>query len=198
MSKLIFSFIIIFYSNQISAFSNTNEENTKPIKSIELGGLYGVLLKQYIINLNYCTQFEKREYKFGIYYRELNIDYLVGFNRAEAKATYFGLKFSYINNIKPENKISVTFKEDFTMSLVYTDLLYKNNHYSTAPVLLSVLYFGPNFKINISKKININLSYQLGIGYGLNSSHIYYNTYPVGAFTYIELVPFINLKYFIN
>ena len=82
---------------------------------------------------------------------------MIKYEKVPATATYYGLKFGYINNIKPQKKIGIRFESDILITLIYTEFHYDENYIEAEPVLAANLYYGPNFNIRLFKNIDLSI-----------------------------------------
>ncbi len=193
--------ILLFTCMLLYGFINgqdfpTTKGDDKDI-SVKLKMMYGIIFKQFMISPNYCLS-NKNEISFGILYRHTEIAYIIDWKRVPGVAKYYGFNLGYIPITKNEKKICIRNEFNLMMSLVYTKIHTTGKEQIFTPVLLGVIYWGPNLKIRLSNKINVCIQYQLGIGYGTTSSSGIVAVEPIGTRLYTELLPSVDLQYNFN
>ncbi len=195
MTKLLLVATNILLTSYFSYCQNLENKNIfKTVTSLKLRVMKGVFINQFEINPNYCLS-KKSEISFGVYYRYSEFEALISLKRVATPVTFYGLKFGLIPYIKKEKKICLRWESDLAISLIYTRIKYNEKVFSSYPVLAGTLFFGPNLKIQITKKVDLCFTYQIGIGIGTNSStpFSFVNTY--GSQIFGEAIPFIDLQY---
>jgi hypothetical protein len=171
-------------------------ENIESLTSIKINYWYGIIYPQNYISFNYCIQ-KKSEISIGVFYRNIQYEYLINWELEYAKAKYYGINFGFIPNNKINRRFSFISTYSCSFSLVTTEFPSLNKK-TIEPVLLGVLYWGPKIKYRFSNKLSINFMYQIGIGYGTASTIENLYEIPAGEGFVFDLLPSFEINYFFN
>jgi len=173
------------------------KKNENSIRSVKLRMMYGIIFKQYLFNPSYCMT-NKNEISFGIYYRNFESEYLINWKKYYGVARFYGCNLGLITNVTSKKKLSFRNEFNIKVSIVYNEVNYLEKKINFDPLLLGVIYYGPNLRIKASSRTNICFLYQIGLGYGTYSSSKIVGLIPTGSGFYVDVMPSLDFQLIIN